>query len=356
MALHICWDISKMKVSVILPIRNEKYFINKTLKSIINQKFNGDLEIIVSDGLSNDGTLDIVRQFQEKYEYIKLIRNNAKIVPVGFNKALNFAKGDIIIRVDGHSTLEPDFINTSIKILNEKNVSCVGGPTKHFSNTFIGKSISIAQCSHFGAGGASFRTGVSKGKYVNTLAFGAYDRAVFLEVGAYDEELIRNQDEELNYRIVKNGGKIWIDPSIKSIYYVRNSILKLFSQYFYYGFYKVRVIQKIKSIFSLRHFVPAIFVLTLILFVVIAIFQKIFWPIFFLGGIYLFVNITFSIYESLKSHAKLLVLLPFIYFIMHLSYGLGFLVGLVFFANRWRASSVVDNSFKKENFSLRVNA
>ena len=345
-----------MKVTVILPIRNEEKFINKTLKSIINQKFDGDLEIIISDGLSNDGTLEIVKKNQKKYKNIKLVRNTAKIVPVGFNRALNFAKGDIIIRVDGHSTMEPDFIKNSIKILNKKNASCVGGPTKHFSNTFIGKNISIAQCSYFGAGGASFRTGVSKGKYVNTLAFGAYKRAEFLKVGAYDEELIRNQDEEFNYRIVKNGGKIWIDPSIKSIYYVRNSILKLFSQYFYYGFYKVRVIQKIKSIFSLRHFVPAIFVLTLILFVVIAIFQRIFWPIFFFGALYLFVNVTFSIYESVKSHAKSLVLLPIIYFIMHLSYGLGFLAGLVLFANRWGASSVMDNSFKKENFSLKVNA
>ena len=345
-----------MKVSVILPIRNEKYFINKTLQSIINQKFNGDLEIIVSDGLSNDGTLDIVKQFQEKYRYIKLIRNNARTVPAGFNKALSFAKGDVIIRVDGHSTLEPDFINNSIKMLNKKNASCVGGPTKHFSNTYIGKNISIAQCSYFGAGGASFRTGVSKGKYVNTLAFGAYKRAEFLKVGAYDEELIRNQDEELNYRIVKNGGKIWIDPSIKSRYYVRDSLLKLFIQYYYYGFYKVRVIQKIKSIFSFRHFVPAIFVLTLILLAVIAIFQKIFWPILFFGGIYLFMNITFSIYESIKNQSKSLILLPVIYFIMHLSYGIGFLAGLVFFANRWRASKVMDNSFKKENFSLRVNA
>ena len=341
-----------MKVSVILPIRNEKRFISKTLQSIIEQKFKGELEIIISDGLSNDGTLDIIKQFQKKYRYIKLVRNNAKIVPTGFNKALNFAKGDIIIRVDGHSTIEPDYINNSIKILNEKNASCVGGPTKHFSNTFIGKNISIAQCSYFGAGGASFRTGVSKGKYVNTLAFGAYDRSEFLKVGAYDEELIRNQDEELNYRIVKNGGKIWIDPSIKSRYYVRDSILKLFSQYYYYGFYKVRVIQKIKSIFSFRHFVPAIFVLTLILFMVIGIFQRIIWPILFLGAVYLFVNITFSIYESVKHKVKSLVLLPIIYFIMHFSYGLGFLVGLVFFANKWRASRVMDNSFKKENFSL----
>ena len=345
-----------MKISVILPIRNEILFITKTLNSIIEQDFDGDLEIIISDGLSNDGTLDIVKQFQEKYKNIKLIRNGAKIVPVGFNKALNFANGDIIIRVDGHSTIESDFIKNSIKILHNKNASCVGGPTKHFSNTFTGKNISVAQCSYFGAGGASFRTGVKKGKYVNTLAFGAYKRSEFLKVGAYDEELIRNQDEELNYRIVKNGGKIWIDPSIKSIYYVRDSILKLFSQYYYYGFYKVRVIQKIKSIISLRHFVPAIFVLTLISLIAIAISQKISWPLYLFGSVYLVVNITFSVYESIKNHFNSLVLLPVIYFIMHLSYGLGFLAGLVFFANKWRASSVMDNSFKKENFSLKVNA
>ena len=345
-----------MLISVIIPIKNEVKFIGNTLLSILNQKFDGELEIIISDGLSNDGTLDVVQQFQENYKNIKLINNNDQFVPVGFNKALNIANGDIIIRVDGHSILEPDFIKNSIRILDETNASCVGGPTKHYSNTIIGNNISIAQCSLFGAGGASFRTGISKGKYVNTLAFGAYKRAEFLKVGAYDEELIRNQDEELNYRIVKNGGKIWIDPSIKSIYYVRNSILKLFTQYFYYGFYKVRVVQKIKSIFSLRHLVPAIFVLTLILLAVIAIFQKIFWPILFFGGIYLFMNITFSIYESIKNQSKSLILLPVIYFIMHLSYGIGFLAGLVFFANRWRASKVMDNSFKKENFSLRVNA
>ena len=117
-----------------------------------------------------------------------------------------------------------------------------------------------------------------------------------------------------------------------------------------------RIKEKIKSIFSLRHLVPAIFVLTLILLAVIAIFQKIFWPILFFGGIYLFMNITFSIYESIKNQSKSLILLPVIYFIMHLSYGIGFLAGLVFFANRWRASNVVDNSFKKENFALKVNA
>ena len=188
------------------------------------------------------------------------------------------------------------------------------------------------------------------------MAFGAYKRNVFLRNGGYDEELIKNQDEEFNYRLIQNGGKIWMDTSINSRYYVRDSLLKLFSQYYYYGFYKVRVFQKIRSIFSFRHFVPPIFVFTLISFIVIGIFQKILLPILFLGGGYLFMNITFSVYESVKHKTKSLVLLPIIYFIMHFSYGLGFLAGLVFFANKWRASTVMDNSFKKENFSLKVNA
>ena len=344
-----------MLISVILPVRNEKQFIEKALTSITNQKFDGELEIIISDGLSNDGTLDIIKQFQKKYRYIKLIRNNARTVPVGFNKALSFAKGDIIVRVDGHSTLEPDFINNCIKMLNKKNASCVGGPTKHFSNTFIGRNISIAQCSYFGAGGASFRTGVSKGKYVNTLAFGAYKRNEFLKVGAYDEELIRNQDEELNYRIVKNGGKIWIDPSIKSIYYVRNSILKLFSQYFYYGFYKVRVIQKIKSIISFRHLIPALFVLSFVLFAFIGIFQNKPFPVYIFGGIYLLASITFSVYESIKHHSKPLILLPIIYFIMHFSYGLGFLLGFFYYINRWGDDILRDNHFDRKLFKSNAN-
>lgn len=344
-----------MKVSIILPIRNEERFISETLQSIIDQKFKGELEIIISDGLSNDGTLDIIKQFQKEYRYIRIIRNNAKIVPTGFNKALNYAKGDIIIRVDGHSKIEPDFINNSVKILKEKNVSCVGGPTKHFSNSFIGKNISIAQASKFGAGGALFRTGIKVGQFVNTLAFGAYKRDTFNQIGGYDEELVRNQDEELNYRLIQNGGKIWIDPFIKSFYHVRSSILKLFFQYFYYGFYKVRVIQKIKSIFSLRHLIPAIFVLTLNTFLALAIFQNKLFPIYIFGGIYLLVSIVFSVYESIKHHSKSFILLPIIYFIMHFSYGLGFLLGFFYFINRWGDDILKDNHFDRKLFKSNSN-
>ena len=343
-------------ISIIIPIRNEQEKISGTINSILSQSYEGEIEIIIVDGMSNDGTREIINSYKEKYSYIKIIDNPEKYVSTGFNRALSISKGEIIIRIDGHAEAGKDYIVNCIKVLKNIDADCVGGFTHHHSNTLIGKHISVAQSSKFGTGGASFRTSFKYGSYVDTLAFGAYKRNVFLRNGGYDEELIKNQDEEFNYRLIQNGGKIWMDTSINSRYYVRDSLLKLFSQYYYYGFYKVRVFQKIRSIFSFRHFVPPIFVFTLISFIVIGIFQKILLPILFLGGGYLFMNITFSVYESVKHKTKSLVLLPIIYFIMHFSYGLGFLAGLVFFANKWRASTVMDNSFKKENFSLKVNA
>ena len=233
-----------MIVSIILPIRNEEQFIGKTLQSIIDQKFKGELEIIISDGMSNDDTRVIVKEFQNNHKNIILIDNYDQIVPNGFNRALSISKGDIIIRLDGHAFLNPDFICNCLSVQEHSGADCVGGPTSHISDSTIGHHISIAQSSKFGAGGASFRTGVEKGKYVNTLAFGAYKRTVFFDNGAYDEELIRNQDEEFNFRLIQHGKKIWIDPTIKSTYFVRDSLVKLFKQYYQYGFFKVRVIQK----------------------------------------------------------------------------------------------------------------
>lgn len=343
-----------MRVSIILPIRNEEQFIGKTLQSIIDQKFKGELEIIISDGMSNDDTRGIVKEFQNDNNNIILIDNHDQIVPHGFNRALNLAKGKIIVRVDGHSTIAPDFIEQCLRVLKETNADCVGGSTYHDSSTIIGDCISTAQSSRFGAGGASFRTGVRKGMFVDTLAFGAYQRDVFLDNGGYDEELIRNQDEEFNFRLIQNGGKIWIDPSIKSTYFVRDSILKLFKQYYYYGFFKVRVIQKTKALISLRHLVPALFVLTIISSSWVS-YYNINLPLKLLLGTYFSVNIIFSLYESIRKDFKPLILLPFVYFFMHISYGVGFIVGLFYFLNKWGNFGLVDDHFDKQKFVENSN-
>tara|TARA_Y100000996_G_scaffold148886_1_gene114662 strand:+ start:4583 stop:5623 length:1041 start_codon:yes stop_codon:yes gene_type:complete len=340
-----------MNVTIIVPIKNEVKFIKNTINSILNQNITKhNIQIIISDGMSTDGTRGIVKEFQKEHESIILIDNVDQVVPNGFNKALNFAKGDIIIRVDGHSILNPDFVENCVKVLMSTDADCAGGPTKHISKSYMGINIAAAQTSLFGAGGASFRTGVTVGKYVNTLAFGAYKRNVFIENGAYDEELIRNQDEELNYRLINNGGKIWIDPSIKSTYYVRNSMKNLFRQYFQYGFYKVRVIQKIKKLISWRHLIPAVFVTLAISSALMIFFFKQTTPFFILFGTYFTVSLFYTIYESTFRNFKPLILLPFIFLILHFSYGFGFIFGCFYFIKMWSDNYLIDSNFDKKQF------
>ena len=344
-----------MSISIILPIKNEERFIGKTLQSIINQKFKGELEIIIADGMSDDGTRGIVKEFQNSHRNIILIDNNAQIVPNGFNRALSISRGDLIIRLDGHSFIDPDFISNCLSVQEHSDADCVGGPTKHYSDSIIGYQVAIAQSSKFGAGGASFRTGIEKGKYVNTLAFGAYRRSVFFEIGGYDEELIRNQDEEFNFRLIQQGMKIWIDPSIKSTYFVRDSLVKLFKQYYQYGFFKVRVIQKVKALISWRHLVPACFVFMIFFSILSSIIINDALPINLFFGIYFVINLAYSFYESLKRKSGLLIYLPFVYFIMHLSYGIGFISGLFYFLNKWGNIDLVNIHFDKQKFLENSN-
>jgi len=348
-------------ISIILPIRNEFKFISKTLDSILNQDYSiGPLEIIIADGMSKDGTRDVINKYQKKYTNILLIDNPGKIVPTGFNLALSKAKGKVIIRIDGHSKINSDFINNCIKTLRETDADCVGGVTKHIADGMVGITISIAQSSKFGVGGVAFRENVAKkGKYVDTLAFGAYKREVFEKIGGYDEELIRNQDDEFNLRLIQSDGKIWLDPSIKSIYYPRNSLNKLFKQYFRYGFYKVRVMQKRQDFASWRHLVPGIFIFFLLFSIILCpVFPFLFYLIF---GSYLSANLIASLFSSGKnSYASpcqfiiLLTLLPSIFFTLHFSYGLGFLFGLMKFWNKWNDMEVKDFHFNKDQFTNKL--
>jgi len=342
-------------ITIIIPVRNEKEKISGTLNSILSQSYNGEIEIIIADGMSNDGTRETINNYTEDYSYIYLIDNPEKIVSTGFNRALTISKGGVIIRIDGHAEAGEDFIINNIKKLNNIDADCVGGLINHSSRTIVGNYISIAQSSKFGTGGASFRTGIKVGRFVDTLAFGAYKRDAFLRNGGYDEELIRNQDEEFNFRLIQNGGKIWIDPSINSIYYVRDSISKFFKQYYYYGFFKVRVIQKTKDLISWRHIVPTLFVLAIVFSSFMIYFYKLTWPTITVFGAYFTTSIIFTLYESMRRNCKPLVLLPFVYLLMHISYGIGFIFGLFYFLNKWGNTRLVDNHFDKQKFIENSN-
>ena len=201
-------------------------------------------------------------------------------------------------------------------------------------------------------GGVAFRQGLTGGEFVDTLAFGAYKREVFEELGGYDEELVRNQDDEFNFRLIQNGGKIWLDPSINSKYFPRTSFVKLFKQYFQYGFYKIRVMQKRRGIASLRHLVPALFIIAIITVLIYSLYG-ITIPAILLGASYTALMIISIFIELLKTPKNILsiFLLPITFFILHFSYGIGFLSGMIYFFNKWNDTNLIDSHFNRDTFN-----
>ena len=342
-----------MDATFILPIFNESPFINKVISSILYQnKINQlDFEILISDGGSTDGTLEIINSLIRNHSNIYLIDNPQKIVSTGFNFALNQAKGDIIIRVDGHSEIPKNYIENCCKLLEKTNADIVGGVIETISSGLIGNAISISQSSGFGVGGVRFRNKDSKkAGYVNTLAFGAHRREIFADIGGYDEEMICNQDDEFNFRAIQAGKKIWIDPTIKTKYYSRSNFLKLFKQYFNYGCYKVRGIQKRGQVFSIRHIIPSIFIIALISTLNIGFFLQLPWITFSVVFLYLFFNLSASIY--LAASLGLIPLISFAFLILHFGYGIGFIVGLFRFINKWENTELKDYNFNREQFCI----
>ncbi|MFD3156169.1 glycosyltransferase family 2 protein [Haloimpatiens sp. FM7330] len=323
-------DIST--VSVVIPCRNEKKFISECIDSFVNQTYDKELyEVLICDGMSDDGTRDIVKGYEEKYKNIRLVDNVGLSAPKGMNEGIRKSKADVIIIFGAHAYADKDFIKNNVKLLNkDKSVGCAGGPIETINDSDKGRAVALAMSSPFGVGNALFRY-AKKEMYVDTVAFGAYRRDVLEEIGYFDSELVRNQDDEINYRVTKAGYNILLSPTVKSYYYSRASLKKLWRQYFQYGFWKVRVMQKHGKTASVRHLVPMTFVLTNLLGIILGMFFK---PILILWLVELAAYLTCDIISSfklIKRKFNLLKYIPIIFPILHLSYGIGFLQGLFVF-------------------------
>ena len=291
---------------------------------------------MVADGMSTDQTRDIIYMYQQTYPQIYLIDNPSKIVPTGMNLALRYAKGDIIIRVDGHCIIAPDYVSKCLEHLSENNIDGVGGPMETIGETQLAETIALAMSSPFGVGNSAFRTTTGYKMSVDTVPFPAYTKAIIEKAGLYDEELVRNQDDEYNYRIRELGGKLLLADDIRSIYYSRGSLQKLWKQYYQYGFYKVRVLQKHPRQMRPRQFIPPAFAFVLILSILaLMLFPWGLWLFSLVAGSYLVANLVASLMTASKKSWKYLPLLPVCFLILHLSYGSGFLTGLFKFWNRW---------------------
>ncbi len=330
-------------VTLILPVRNEGQFIARSLGAVLAQNYPPSrMEIFVMDGMSDDDTRAVVARLaaQNPQWQITILDNPGKIVPTGMNLALKQAKGEIIVRVDGHCIIAPNYVEKCVAHLRQDKVDGVGGPMETVGETFVAAAIAVGMSSPFGVGNSAFRTTSGKTALADTVPFPAYTREMIRRAGLYDEELTRNQDDEYNYRIRKLGGKILLARDVRSTYFSRASLKNLWRQYYQYGLYKVRVLQKHPRQMSLRQFIPPVFALTLLTFLILLCLSLVLPPpalrlLSFVLLAYLAANLAASVYAASKSQWKYLPALPIIFFILHFSYGLGFLAGLFKFWNRW---------------------
>ncbi len=322
-----------MKISIIIPTLNEENYIAECLDSILDSDFEHlQVEIFVIDAMSDDKTRDIIQKFQKKYPFIRLFDNPKKIVPVAMNIGIANAKGDYIVRIDAHAKYPKNYISLllewSIK-LDADNVGAVC-ETGLKSNTYIAKAIQFVMSDKFGVGNSLFRLGVTEPLEVDTVPFGFYKKEVFDNIGMYDTRLTRVQDLEFNKRLKKNNGKIFLVPDVKCIYYPREDLKSFFKNRFQTGRWVILAAYFTNSIknISIRHLVPLLFSLTIILGLVLGIFNQVFWYILMVI-VFFYVTILLARGYTIKKDFLVSIYIVLGYFILHFSYGLGSIKGIL---------------------------
>ena len=320
--------MTTVMVSVIMPIYNEEKYIKECVKSLLTQDYpQNQMEWLFVDGGSVDRTKEILAGYQEQYpDLIKVFNNPYKTVPYAMNIGIANSRGKYIIRLDAHAEYNRDYISKCIYYLDTTDADNVGGVAETKSKGGIGKSIALMLSSKFGVGNSQFRTNGEDG-YVDTVPFGAFRREVFSKYGGYDERLTRNQDNEMNFRIRKNGGKIYLSRDIKLAYYCRDSVKGISKMAHTNGQWNVITMKLCPGSMGIRHFVPLAFVMSLLILGIGSIFIQIARLLLLLElSLYLILDIAFSIKQArtIKEFIYLIWLFP----IFHISYGLGSVKGI----------------------------
>lgn len=327
-----------VSVSVIMPIRNEANFIEASLLAVLTQHYPHELlEVLIADGQSDDGTRQAIVDVAKSHPEVRLtvIDNPGRIVPIGFSFALAEARGDVIVRVDGHTIVAPDYVSECVAALQRSGADNVGGRMQAVGQNRFGEAAALATSTPFGVGGGRFHYS-EREEWVDTVYMGAWPRQVFDRIGPFDEEQVRNQDDEFNYRLLEQNGRILLSPKIKSLYYTRSTPGSLWRQYYQYGYWKVRVMQKHPRQMRPRQFAPAVFVATLSLTLALAPFAVTGrWGAALALGGYAGANVVASVLAVRSANWRLAPLVAPAFAILHVGYGLGFLVGLARFWNRW---------------------
>lgn len=301
------------------------------------------MQILAVDGMSDDGTRKHIEAISARYLFVQLIDNPKRITPVALNIGIRKSKGDIIIRMDAHANYPKDYILKLLEWMDKTGADNVGGLviTRADGDGLVARAIAVATSHPFGVGNAYFRIGVREPRWVDTVPFGCYKRAVFDKIGMFDEELVRNQDDELNSRLIKAGGKILLTPDIKIDYIARTTLRHVWRMYWQYGYYKPLVIRKVGAVVTVRQIIPAIFVVTLGLCAIMAMFYD--SAIYALLGIicaYLLGNLSASLVAAKRFGMSLFLVCPLVFAALHFAFGTGFLLGVCGLGIRGRRKTV----------------
>jgi succinoglycan biosynthesis protein ExoA len=312
-------------VSVVLPVRNEASFIAATLDSILTQDYSGPLEIVIADGMSTDGTRDIIAACAAADSRIRLVDNPAGRTPSGLNRAIAAATGEVIVRCDGHSELPTSYVRTAVRLLAETGAANVGGVQRAEGSSPFSRAVAYAMSSPLGVGDARFHYGGAAGA-VDTVYLGAFRRDAVEAAGGFDESLLRNQDYELNIRLRAAGGTVYFDPRLAVVYHPRDSVGALARQYFQYGRWKRRVVRMHPASLRLRQLAPPLLVAGLVGSVLLAFGP---WPRlgWLLPAVYTGSLVVAGGFEVGRRRDLAAFLLPVAVATMHLAWGCGFLVG-----------------------------
>jgi len=321
-------------VTVIIPTLNEEGYISGVLDNVLDQTYpNEALEILVIDGRSSDNTRAVVELYVAKYNNIRLLDNPEGIVPYALNYGIEHASGEVIVRLDAHSRYPNDYLEVLVDKLEETGADNVGGMWQvcPANNTRIAKAIAYANSSRFGIGSPAYRFEGDGVREVDTMPFGCYRRDVFDRVGKFDTDLVRNQDDEFNSRLLSRGGKIMYVPQVKVQYFARDTIYKMAKMFYQYGLYKPLASKKLGRVSTLRQIVPPLFVFTLVFLASLMFIDS---SIGFALVVLMLVYVVIAIYEAFlvakeEKGGLFLLLIPFIYFVIHVSYGAGYIRGLV---------------------------
>ena len=324
-----------------MPVRNEEEYVRASLQSLVDQSYPAsECEIIVVDGRSSDRTREIIEEIRTQNPQVRCLDNPAGIVPTAMNIGIRAARGEVIIRADGHNVYPRDYAANCVKYLEETGADNVGGPclTVAADETFSARLVAAVLSSPFGVGNSKFRTRSEEG-FVDTVPFGAFRREIFDRVGMYNEKLVRNQDNELNARIRKAGGTIYLTPALTTRYHPVRSFMGLLKYAFKTSQWHIFTLRENKESMGLRHFAPAIF-LVLLLLLLPASFASAIARSVLIGVmcVYLLTGFYFSLHSKTKSNGGVALIQPFASFCFHVAYGAGTLVGLIYLF--WQPSTV----------------